>query len=64
MTVEELIMKMKKIQCTILEFLEDMSSPDEKLEHFIDIITDYKMTENKYELKSLLKLISSISNNF
>lgn len=64
MTVEEIIMKMKKIQCTILELLEDMSSPDEKLEHFIDIITDYKMTENKYELKSLLKLISSISNNF
>lgn len=63
MSIEEFVEKMKGIQNSLLEFLEDESESEHNYEDFLKFIADQKVVEDKYEFKLFLRLISRISNN-
>ena len=44
-------------------FLDKESDVEENYKNLIDLFTNYKIIDNQYELKSLLYLISNVSNN-
>ena len=60
---KEYLDRMTKIQNNILDFLNLDDDMEEKFENFKFIISDFKIQNDHYELKSLLNLISHISNN-
>ncbi|KAK8871824.1 hypothetical protein M9Y10_007569 [Tritrichomonas musculus] len=63
MSFTESINKKKKIEESLLEFLEEESNAEENYENFVQVIKDQKIQEDKYELKSLIQMISEIGNN-
>ena len=63
MSIEAFIDNMKMIQKTLLDFLEDESSAEEKYKNFVKIIADQRKTEDPNEFKLLLRLINNISCN-
>ncbi|KAK8871286.1 hypothetical protein M9Y10_007004 [Tritrichomonas musculus] len=63
MNYEECIDKMINVQKALLEFFEENSSAEENFEILITIIKEQQIMEDQHELKELLLLVSSISNN-
>lgn len=63
MIIEDLIDKMKKVQSSLLEFLENETNEEENYENFINLIPNQKINEDKHELRLFLRLINEISNN-
>ncbi|KAK8850236.1 hypothetical protein M9Y10_018361 [Tritrichomonas musculus] len=63
MNIEEATEKMKRIQSVLLEFIDNELNSEESYEKFIQVITDQKIIEDRYKLKSVLQLINSISSN-
>ena len=55
--------KMKLIQESLLDFLENDTSIEEDFLNLIYNINEQKIQENKYDLKALLHIISKISDN-
>ena len=55
--------EMKMIQINLLEFIGDSMNAEEKYQNFIKLLKDYQILLNKHKLKSLLHLITKISNN-
>lgn len=63
MNIEQSIAKMKKIQDALLKFLEEESNDEENYQNFKTILSNQKISESKYKLKSVLRLISKIGNH-
>ena len=63
MSITESIERKKKIQESLLEFLEEEINMEENYENFVRIINDQKILGDKYELKSLIQMINKISAN-
>ena len=63
MSIEDFTEKMKKIQSTLLEFLEDESNSENKYESFVKLVSDSKIINERHKFEALLKLINSIGNN-
>lgn len=63
MSIKEVIKKMKSIQNSLLEFLEDETNNEENYENVKKFLTEQKMTKGKQELKSVLRLITHIGSN-
>lgn len=57
------IEKMTKIQERILNFLDDEDDTEENSQNLIKLFDDYKIRVNRYDLKSILYLLASITNN-
>ena len=60
---KKLMQKMKEIQNTLLEFLEDETESEEKYETFVNLVEMQKIKEDKEEFKALLRLINIIGND-
>lgn len=56
--------KIKSLQNRLLEFLEDESDTDGKYEYFVNLLSIHKLINCQYEIKALLRLISSIGKNY
>ena len=54
---------MKHIQEILLEFLDNENSVEEDFQKVIKYLDDQKIRENQHELKSILHLLSKISNH-
>lgn len=63
MSVEVSIEEMKTIQSFLLKFVEEESNDEENYENLMKILSEQKITEDKYNTKSFLHLIISIWNN-
>ena len=63
MNIEGYIEKMKNIQNSLLKFLEEKVDVEENYDNLKEILTEQKITENKHDLKTFLRLLSKISNN-
>ena len=63
MSIIEYIDKMKKIQNSLLKFVEEKKEEEENYENFKNILRDQQITKDKQDLKTILRLISTISNN-
>ena len=63
MNIEEFVGKMKSIQSSLLEFLDDESDAEEKYEKFVKLITTQQIINEKHEFKALLQLINQISDS-
>ena len=63
MFFQEFSNKNKEIQNKLLLFLDKEEDIEENFTNLIDLFTRYKILANQHELKSLLYLISNISNN-
>lgn len=63
MSISESIEGKKRIQESLLEFLEEESNVEENYENFVKVINTYKIQEDKYELKSIIQMINKISDN-
>ena len=61
--VQEFVDKMKSIQNSLLEYLEDESDDNDKYENFIKLVTSQEIINDKYEFKAFLQLISRIGND-
>lgn len=55
--------RMREIQDQILEFLDDIESDQQKFDRLSTLLISIKTKNDKYELKSLLYLISKITKN-
>ncbi|KAK8839663.1 hypothetical protein M9Y10_032033 [Tritrichomonas musculus] len=60
MSITESIEQKKRIQESLLEFIEDESNSEE---NFVQVINDQKIQADKYEFKSLIQIINKISDN-
>ena len=60
---QEYLDEMKKIQENILYFIENEEEDDGNFQNFIQIINDFKICDNQHKLKSVLYLITNISQN-
>ncbi|KAK8854382.1 hypothetical protein M9Y10_016944 [Tritrichomonas musculus] len=62
MSSETFVDKMKSIQNSLLEFLEDESDSEDKYESFINLVSTQQIINEEHEFKELLQLISIIMN--
>ena len=53
----------RKIQRSLLDFIDDEENSEEYFENLIKLIDDHKIKQNCHELKSFLYLISNIAAN-
>ena len=63
MSFETFVEKMKSIQNSLLEFLEEESDGDDKYENFINLVSTQQIINDEHEFNALLRLINSIVNN-
>ena len=63
MSSETFVEKMKSIQNSFLEFLEEESDDEDKYDNFINLVSTQQIINDKHEFKALLQLINSIWNN-
>ena len=63
MSFETFVEKMKSIQSSLLEFLEEESDGEDKYDNFINLVSTQQIINEKDEFKALLRLIMSIVNN-
>ena len=63
MNYQEYINKNKEIQSKFLLFLDKEDDIEENYQNLIFLFTGYKIIDNQHELRSLLYLISNITNN-
>ena len=63
MNFTESLERKKKIQESLLIFLEEESNVEENYGNFVQIIKSQKIQEDKYEIKSLIQMINKISDN-
>ena len=63
MSSEAFVEKMKSIQNSFLEFLEDESDDEDKYENFINLISTQQRINEEHKFKAILQLIISIVNN-
>lgn len=63
MDVQQYLERMKVIHEQLLKYIENDQNSNENYQNLIKILDDQKIRENKYELKSLLNIISRISNH-
>ena len=63
MSSETFVEKMKSIQSSLLEFLEEELDVEDKYDNFINLISTQQIIKEKHEFKALLQLIGSIANN-
>lgn len=63
MEIEEYLIKMRKIQKAILEFIESVDERETKFNDLIELVNDMKIRENCDDLKLLLHLIMVITRN-
>lgn len=61
--IQEYLNKMKNLQKNILSFVEKESTIQNDYHNIIKFIADNNIHEDRYDLKALLHLLSSISNN-
>ena len=54
---------MKKIQNSLLEFVDNEASNDDLFQNLIKILDEQQITGNKHVFKSTLYIISSIAND-
>ncbi|KAK8836735.1 hypothetical protein M9Y10_037252 [Tritrichomonas musculus] len=64
MSSQEYLTMMKDIQENILNFLEEEAKSEENFQHLEDIFNNTKISDNKYNLLSLLHLICNIADNY
>ncbi|KAK8834291.1 hypothetical protein M9Y10_033174 [Tritrichomonas musculus] len=58
-----IVEKMKEIQNILLDYLDNESESKEELEHFIKILKDQNIVDDKHDFKLLLQLLIKIVNN-
>ena len=63
MSYETYVDKMKSIQNSLLEFLEEESDAEDKYNNFINIVSTQQIINEEHEFKALLKLIGNIGND-
>ena len=63
MSSETFVDKMKSIQNSLLEFLEDESDTEDKYDNFINLVSKQQLINEEHVFKALLQLIVSIVNN-
>ena len=61
--IQDFLAKMKAIQINILKFIENENTIKDDYQSMIQFLAANKIHEDRHELKALLHLISSISNN-
>ena len=61
--IQKYLTKMKNLQKNILSFVEKENTINNDYQNIIKFITDNNIHEDRYDLKVLLHLLSSISNN-
>ena len=57
MEVQEYLDKMKEIQDSLLEYIDDEVIAQEKFNNLINLIKDLKIQDDKYLLKTFLYLL-------
>ncbi|KAK8880721.1 hypothetical protein M9Y10_003408 [Tritrichomonas musculus] len=63
MNAQNYLGKMQSIQNILLQYIEDSEKSEENYQNLIQLLDDHKIREDKHSLKSLLYLISKISDN-
>ena len=63
MNSQQYLDEMKKIQQNLLDFLDNERDEEEIFQNLKTILDDLKICDNQNQLKSLLYLLSKISNN-
>ena len=63
MKIKEYIERMKTIQNKILEFIDQGQDVEEHYQNLINLFQDLQIRSNKYRLKTILYILSNISNN-
>lgn len=63
MSIQDYIEKMKNIHRNLLCFLDESHDEEEHYQNLIQILKDQKISENRHELKTLLYMLSKISNH-
>ena len=63
MSSEAFVVKLKSIQSSLLEFLEEESDGEDKYKNFINLVSTQQIIKEEHEFKALLQLINSIANN-
>ena len=61
--IHEYMKKMKVIQISVIDYIENEKNEEEDFLQLKDIIIDSKIQQNQHEFKSFLYLLSNISNN-
>ena len=63
MNIDDFVEKMKNIQQILIKFLEEEINLEENYEVFVKTITEQKINEDIYQLKSVFQLINKIGCN-
>lgn len=63
MSIEEALMHMKEIQNSILEFIENQGNIQESFQNLVSFFNNQKIKDNKYDLLSVLHLLTNIAKN-
>ena len=63
MSSEAFVDKMKSIQNSLLEFLEEESDWEDKYENFINLVSTQQIINDEHEFNELIQLINSIADN-
>ena len=63
MSVQDYLDQMKKLQATLLNYLEKEDLIEEYLNNFMQLFQDYKICKHKQKFESVLHLLLNISNN-
>ena len=63
MNIDDFVGKMKKIQQILIKFLDDEINLEENYEIFVKTVTEQKINEDTYQLKSVFQLINKIGCN-
>ena len=58
MSLEIFVDKMKSIESSLLEFLEEESDGEDKYDYFINLVSIQQIINDEYEFKALLQLIA------
>ena len=61
--IQKYLDEMRRIQISILDFLDNEFDVEENFQNLNSLFDDIEIHKNLHELKSLLYLISNISNN-
>ena len=63
MSIEQFFDENKKIQESLLDYIDDETNMEEKYQNLVFLFDDINIHSNRYKIKLLLNLISKISDN-
>ena len=63
MSIEKYLEEMKKIQKSLLDYIDYETDIEEKYQNLINLFDDNKIHDNQFEIRLLFNLILKISNN-